>query len=691
MRDNFSYSSSWCRKAPLTLARPLMSQHANAVDISDVELFQGKLPVADMMSTAHSISAMEEEEERKEGAETAASTPSQHEGEDRGASKTSKDRQCPFCSQAFTSSSLGRHLDLYIKPKNPKPPDGVHDIAEIRKIRGGITRRQPRSGVRASTSDAGIRGDGEKDSSASVQGRATSWAEQQNSPMEPPIQRPKQDEQHQKVFNSAAWHATGVIPNLPPRSSSRNSDSETRTGQAQRIQEMRRIAPPVTANTRSERDNESIWKLQEAAEMGRITELALREVLGSLEAASKKNESFQLFDDVDFFSLSFPGLCLAILPAPSTLFSPTPFPSPESWTFTPPGRQQFEVLNRIVTKRLEVAYKEARSLYTDSVGFKHSAHVQGAYEHWEQSLSDAERAAAWNLELCRGYTTVNRSRQDYMAQLEASKNRVRHLEIEYDRLSRCQLPRDYLLHPPHTVPVTNSTLKEAKATPSGTTFAQMNYDPDVILKRWRETVKTTTRRNPPPPPSQSYGPDVYDESTQSRPVHSLSENMVINGAVYGVNGPIGPYSSNHEQIKRDRQAAVQMSGVEYETPPNPGQVIEDAGEPDADAERDGVPASSGYHLAPGSAQKFYGEAAFGPPGVGVLNTNGKRASSSDGGHVMNGSSRGPKVLKERHGEEDRSAHHEQSSHAQAAQVPQQAAKKKGNMFPGSWIFADTPI
>lgn len=35
--------------------------------------------------------------------------------------KAPKDRNCPFCNQAFTSSSLGRHLDLYIKPKVSVP------------------------------------------------------------------------------------------------------------------------------------------------------------------------------------------------------------------------------------------------------------------------------------------------------------------------------------------------------------------------------------------------------------------------------------------------------------------------------------------------------------------------------------------------------------------------------------------
>jgi hypothetical protein len=56
--------------------------------------------------------------------------------------KAPKDKNCPFCGQAFTSSSLGRHLDLYIRAKNPKPPDGVHLVDDIKKIRGGITRRQ---------------------------------------------------------------------------------------------------------------------------------------------------------------------------------------------------------------------------------------------------------------------------------------------------------------------------------------------------------------------------------------------------------------------------------------------------------------------------------------------------------------------------------------------------------------------
>jgi hypothetical protein len=78
--------------------------------------------------------------------EILAATPGSN-AESGGASRTpaTKDRSCPFCHAPFTSSSLGRHLDLYIKEKNPKPPDDVHDVEEIRRLRGGVTRRQPRT------------------------------------------------------------------------------------------------------------------------------------------------------------------------------------------------------------------------------------------------------------------------------------------------------------------------------------------------------------------------------------------------------------------------------------------------------------------------------------------------------------------------------------------------------------------
>lgn len=83
---------------------------------------------------------------------------SEHEspqGDEMHQPKAVKDRSCIFCGKEFTSSSLGRHYDTFIKERNPKAPDGIHNIERIKEMRQGITRRQHRNSmVRRRTSTA---------------------------------------------------------------------------------------------------------------------------------------------------------------------------------------------------------------------------------------------------------------------------------------------------------------------------------------------------------------------------------------------------------------------------------------------------------------------------------------------------------------------------------------------------------
>ncbi|KAF2772360.1 hypothetical protein EJ03DRAFT_266766, partial [Teratosphaeria nubilosa] len=322
----------------------------------------------------------------KEQTDTAASTPtsSHQDGRADAATKAPKDRSCPFCGQAFTSSSLGRHLDLYIKPKNPKPPDGVHDVEEIMKMRGGITRRQPKSGSKAAAASVG----------------ASAWHSTRSKDS-----TPQEKSGPRSVTNSSHWMNTGIIPNLPPRAPSRDTTDSNATGQAQRMQEMRQdSAGQKTPRPEPDAESaESMWKLHEDAEVGRAAELALREILSSIHAARQRSEPKHLFEDVDFFALSFPGLCLAILPAPSTLFTPTPFPGGESWTLTPPGQKQYETLNRLVHAKVKEVQNGDISRFPDSLHFKHSLHLQGAFEHW-QNMSEADQASVWTLETLRAFS-----------------------------------------------------------------------------------------------------------------------------------------------------------------------------------------------------------------------------------------------------------------------------------------------
>ncbi|KAK4549513.1 hypothetical protein LTR36_006510 [Oleoguttula mirabilis] len=580
----------------------------------------------------------------KEPPETAASTPSSQHASQTGP-RSSKDRNCPFCGQAFTSSSLGRHLDLYIKPKNPKPADGVHHPDEISKMRGGITRRQPKANLKdgANIDASGWRhpsaeGTPNPAPSNSHSHRPAPLPEVLNntrvtesSGATSPVNMREHDIVHMS-FNAANWQATGVINNLPPRAPLRapsRDKAATSTGQAQRIQEMRRDANGNKVQ-RPDHDDESKWKLQEAAEVGRAAELALREVLGSLEAAKKRVEPQVLFPEIEFFSLSFPGLCLALLPAPTTIFSPSPFPGCDSWTLAPPGQKQFETLNRFVLHRVNDSSSEE---VPDAVIFKHNVHMQGAYEHWKL-MPEHDRASAWTLETLRALSRASDERQQVKLELEAAQNRIRHLETEYDRLSRFQLPREYLLHPPNTMPAPAAIIREMQNTQLTSGAAEVDYDVDALLSKWRTAVKATTRR-PPPHATQDHHAPIYDESydRQKRSEDRLGGDIVLNGSVFGVNGA----------MPRTDGAYMHDPGyVDYETPPNPGVVVgaeedEEEKDDDADGERDDE--SGNFGIRGALVKQSRGSRAN-----RTLNANGKRPHAPT---ATNGRAVGSKVLRER--------------------------------------------
>ena len=172
-------------------------------------------------------------------------------GGDTATAKLAKDRNCPFCGQAFTSSSLGRHLDLYIKPKAPKAPDGVHDVEEIRKMRGNITRRQSRvasikrdSSVPAGPASARYSFD-ERTASTPDSSRRVGWS-----------------------VNKPGWEATGVMNDLPPRIEPRPAD---------RRESSRRDQLKVDLDQRQ--------NLADELDTGRAAQLALKEILDTVRNA----------------------------------------------------------------------------------------------------------------------------------------------------------------------------------------------------------------------------------------------------------------------------------------------------------------------------------------------------------------------------------------------------------------------
>ncbi|KAL1610532.1 hypothetical protein SLS60_002201 [Paraconiothyrium brasiliense] len=379
--------------------------------------------------------------------------------------KAPKDKNCPFCGQAFTSSSLGRHLDLYIRAKNPKAADGVHLVEEIKKLRGGITRRQKvkkeldtpakKHSVVSNASPTVQSVDGEDDS--------------------PELSSAKHGQ-----FKDMSWAV---------------ADGHTPRMLGTKTPEMRRDV----SRQMQKADLEQRQKLSEEAETAKATELALRELLRSVKEANAKATGPALFD-FDPYTLNFPSLCLQILPPPSTLFSPTPFATSESWSISPPGQKQLEALNRQVGDRL-LAHQRQRQINQaypsgsqsspssgrnsplptpplfDPDPQKLFCHIAEAYNHWS-CQPEKVRQEYWQVEILRSYARSTDLRRDAEMNLENARR-----EIEYLKSSR------WAAGAPERSPITFSLSADTVKELGKHGMDLRNWDYDRLIEKWKTVVR----------------------------------------------------------------------------------------------------------------------------------------------------------------------------------------------------------
>ena len=194
-------------------------------------------------------------------AETVATPGSNADSGTPGKLPASKDRACPYCRTTFTSSSLGRHLDLYIKDKNPKPPDGIHDVEQIRNMRGSVTRRQ----ARMSSS--------KREGSTPLSSKPTPQHERRSTSVGSRYMNGESSYTKSVTcrLNAPNWQVTGVINDIP------STPGESRQGYVQGRDVPSRVSTKI--------DISQNHKAMEERDRCRAVELALREVLDSVNAA----------------------------------------------------------------------------------------------------------------------------------------------------------------------------------------------------------------------------------------------------------------------------------------------------------------------------------------------------------------------------------------------------------------------
>jgi hypothetical protein len=168
-----------------------------------------------------------------------------------------KDRQCQYCHQAFTSSSLGRHLDQYLFKKKP---DGIHDVEEIRRIRSSITRRQART-------SSGKRESPERGSGQSQFDHYGATSQGGSNKLRDGVPR--------VLFNTPTWHTTGVINDIPePVTASDSSGASRQSGSQNKV-------VSISLSDYASRGGNS-----NPSDTARALELALKEVLDNIKAAT---------------------------------------------------------------------------------------------------------------------------------------------------------------------------------------------------------------------------------------------------------------------------------------------------------------------------------------------------------------------------------------------------------------------
>lgn len=168
--------------------------------------------------------------------------------------KAVKDRACEYCGQKFTSSSLGRHLDQFIKARNPKAPDGVHDVERIRKTRGAVTRRQQRASM------ASLGGQ-----PASVSGATA-------------IERSKKSSSYEEPESPAIFKSPESVREPGPGSGSGRRGPFSQPWQTTNARNNLQRGP-------TSRSTEDFVGSRDLENNARATELALRDLINSLRAA----------------------------------------------------------------------------------------------------------------------------------------------------------------------------------------------------------------------------------------------------------------------------------------------------------------------------------------------------------------------------------------------------------------------
>lgn len=209
--------------------------------------------------------------------------------------------------------------------------------------------------------------------------------------------------------------------------------------------------------------------------------------------------------EFDWFGQTFPSLCLRCLSRPLGISSNTPNINDLSWPISIPGSSQLDAIRRRLDDRLRFWRKQRsdpnRSYGEDNMEEDRSyqEHLRNAFASYN-SLSESEKRDIWQLESLRAFAREQVEHGETHIKLQRAGQEVANLRIQLDRLNKYQQPREYILFPPASIPIT----REAVDLVSESTLSE-TWDYDKLVSKWKTRIQSSRNSQQSlPAPSQIF-------------------------------------------------------------------------------------------------------------------------------------------------------------------------------------------
>ena len=258
--------------------------------------------------------------------------------------------------------------------------------------------------------------------------------------------------------------------------------------------------------------------------------------------------------DFNFFSLSFPELCLQCLSAPHTLLAGSAIPDRSSWSIEAPKSIQYDILREWLGSKLKDLQPQGKSYHLpnqtiqsnginghsqDPEGIgeleeKYYQHLITVYETWK-GLPEKQRQESWRTECAKAFAREQEKHKQTIRSLEMAEQEIQHLRSQLTQRNPFDHSTEYTQFGTSALPISREMTKHLPDIPS--------YE--ALLSRWRSRLAhQRSVQNPLPPPSP------WAIATPPNPSNSNNHHM---------NGhhryPLPPQRDDHQEPDHEQDQA----------------------------------------------------------------------------------------------------------------------------------------